>query len=302
MNVLLKCAIQWGLSLAPGGHRINDRLQRIRKMLPDWHFEKKIDDAQIILDLVKAHSLTDTGSAPLVGMEIGAGWDVQLALALRAFGLGKIHCIDISRHLDRLRIGEAVRRVRAKGDAAGSAVPEWDCASDSSVEGDLESRYGIHYLAPCDARKTTFSTGSLDLFLSYNVFEHIPRDDLFAILQESHRLLKPGAVAVHFIDLQDHWAYAKPGVPVHGFLRHGRFAWNLLNPPIHFQNRLRSKQFKELAREAGFELVEALETEASPEQLAMLRTPGFLHEDLRSLGTPEELGITFLRMVLRKPA
>jgi Methyltransferase domain len=302
MNVLLKCAIQWGLSLVPGGDRINDRLQRIRKMLPDWHFEKKIDDAQVILDLVKRHSLTGAGASPLVGLEIGAGWDMQLPLAMRASGLSKIHCIDIRRHLDGARIGEAVKRVRSRSDAGRPGLPEWSCPSDSEIEKHLESGYGIHYQAPCDARRTAFPTGFLDLYLSYNVFEHVPKEELSAILAESFRLLKPGAISVHCIDLQDHWAYADLRYPVHGFLRYGKLAWKLMNPPIHYQNRLRSKQFKAMACDAGFELVEALEVGADPQQLTTLRSRGFVHEDLRSLGTAEELGITSLRLVLRKPA
>jgi SAM-dependent methyltransferase len=195
---------------------------------------------------------------------------------------------DGTSHLDTVRVQQTISRLRrVLSPEKCATIADWPTTAKESAESILERLYGIRYKAPCDARHTSFGPDGFDLFLSHNVMEHVPPHDLAAIHRESLRILKPGAVAVHLIDLQDHWAYATLRRSVHGFLGNGPISWKLLNPPIHYQNRLRSKEHVLLARTAGFEVMEAIETPAS----------GFA-----GIGTLEELGVTALRLILRKPS
>lgn len=302
MDHRLKASIQWALSLVPGGMRVNNRLQAIRKMMPDWFLENKLAVAREMLELHAAHASRPFPPGELRSLEIGAGWDLLLPLAMRGCGAGDIHCIDIYPHLDDRRIADAIallRRLDAEG--CGKLLPSWPFPSVSGRNEALKSTYGITYSAPCDARRTEFDADSFDLFLSYNVMEHIPPQDLDAIHRESFRLLKPGAVAIHHIDLQDHWAYATPRRSVHGFLGDGPLAWKLLNPPIHYQNRLRGVEHLASLRSAGFEIVLQRTQDASAEQLEALRRPGAVHPDFLKRGSLEELAVRNLVVVAKKP-
>src|SRR6476619_3422483 len=76
----------------------------------------------------------------------------------------------------------------------------------SRLEG-LEERFGIRYLAPCDARGTGLPAESIDFVSSTDTCEHIPGTELAEIFRECHRLLRPGGAFSCRIDLQDHYAY-----------------------------------------------------------------------------------------------
>lgn len=302
MDHRLKAAIQWGLSLVPGGTWMNNRLQNVRRMMPDWFLANKLAVAKEILDLRERNSRAMPALDRMKSLEIGAGWDLLLPLAMRGCGAEEIHCIDIFPHLDSKRIGNAVALLRKLDpDGCASRLPEWSAPSENGLLDHIQTAYGIRYAAPCDARRTDFEESSFDLFLSYHVMEHIPPQDLREIHRESFRLLKPGAVAIHYVDLQDHWAYATPRRSVHGFLGNGPTAWKCLNPPLHYQNRLRSKEHVDALASVGFEIAIRNETRATDEQLALLRRPGAVHGSFLSRGSIEELGVTYLVVVARKP-
>jgi hypothetical protein len=292
MDHRLKACIQWGLSLAPGGTKVNNFLQEIRNTLPASYLENKLAVAREMVSLHAEHAAAPPPPESLRSLEIGAGWDLLLPLAMRGIGCGRLQCIDIYPHLNDSRIDAAVSLLhRIDPEGCGTRLP-------ARV---LEERYGIRYTAPCDARATGFDADSYDLFLSYNVLEHIPASDLPGIHAESFRLLGKGAVAIHNIDLQDHWAYANPRRSVHGFLSDGPLSWKFLNPPIHFQNRLRAKEHLRMLVEAGFEIVWKRETAATPEQLESLRRPGALRAEFLEGCTLEEAATTNLVVVARKP-
>lgn len=281
---------------------MNNYLQSVRKMMPAWFLENKLAVARELIELHSVHASDAKPPEELRTLEIGAGWDLLLPMAMRGCGCGELHCIDIHPHLDDGRIGAAVEMLgRIDGDGCGVRVPRWPHPNAESMVRVLKECYAIHYAAPCDARATSFETGSFDLFLSYNVMEHIPVRDLPAIHRESFRVLKKGAVAIHHVDLQDHWAYATPRRSVHGFLANGPWSWKFLNPPIHFQNRLRAKDHLQALVDAGFEIAWKRETAATPEQLEALRRPGAVLPEYLERMSLDELGVTNLVVVARKP-
>ncbi|MBE9572765.1 MAG: methyltransferase domain-containing protein, partial [Proteobacteria bacterium] len=48
---------------------------------------------------------------------------------------------------------------------------------------------------------------SIDYHISTTVFEHIPGKDIERILNEAKRILKREGIAIHFIDLSDHFQH-----------------------------------------------------------------------------------------------
>ncbi len=59
---------------------------------------------------------------------------------------------------------------------------------------------------------------SVDFICSNNTFEHIPADILSAILREFKRVIKPGGLMSHFIDMSDHFAHFDSRITIYNFL------------------------------------------------------------------------------------
>lgn len=277
----------------PGGLKLNDYLQGLRKSLPDWHHELKIDLASEILEEFKSRS---EGRAPSLAVEIGAGWDLLMPLAIKHLGCQSIHCLDIHPHLDKARIRQSLDRLSLRKIGPGSESFPTN-AKLSDLVAYLRTNHGLSYDAPADARSTAFDDNSVDLVYTYHVLEHVPETAIGEIHRESLRILKPGGLAIHFIDLQDHWAYSGSGQSIHGFLAHDPLCWKFLNPPIHFQNRLRSTDHIHLFRKSGFLNFHSKVDEATPEQLSRLEQPGSIHPSQRRNLSLEEIGAREIRLI-----
>ncbi len=123
----------------------------------------------------------------------------------------------------------------------------------------------IDYRSPVTSTPFPFSSASFDLIYSVSALEHIP--DPARVVQETHRLLRPGALAIHEIGLQHHgnadpllflsWseeeyhARAQPygnGVSLRAILD------NTWSGEI-FCNRLRQSDWLQLFSQAGFTLL-----------------------------------------------
>src|SRR5262249_38309141 len=125
-----------------------------------------------------------------------------------------------------------------------------------AAKSELETRFGITYRAPCDARATGLAAGSLDCVTSSNTLEHIPEADIRAILRECHRCLRDDGVMSFLIDYQDHYSYFDDTINGYNFLKYSDRSWTYYNPSLHYQNRLRHKDYLALFQETGWEILE----------------------------------------------
>ncbi len=302
MRWLAKAALQRGLGLLPQGERLNYVFQRhVLRSLPasESVFRRKFARALQHLRAYEEHG-PGTPAAEACFYEFGAGWDLAIPLSYAALGVGRQVLVDIrpsvrvelvndslaafARLWDELE-AEAGRTLRPLGGPVAS--PE-----------ELEGRFGITYLAPCDARATGLRAESVDCVTSTDTCEHIPEADLAEIFRECRRLLRPGGAFSCRIDLQDHYAYFDPSLSRYNFLRFSDRTWRVVNSPLHHQNRLRSPDYLRLVREAGLELAVERPSGPSEEGLDGLRSlplaPRFRAYSL------EELGVTILSFVARR--
>ncbi|MFL5921467.1 MAG: class I SAM-dependent methyltransferase [Gaiellaceae bacterium] len=304
MRWLAKAALQRGLGALPQGERLNYFFQRrVLRSLPagEAALRRKFSRALQHLGVYREHG-RGVRPAEATFYEFGAGWDLAIPLAYALLGVGRQVLVDIRpsarlelvndslASLERLRPGleaEAGSELRPLGRPLGSLD-------------ELESRFGIRYVAPCDARDTGLPDGSIEFASSTDTCEHIPEDDLASIFRETRRLLRPGGAFSCRIDLQDHYAYFDRSISRYNFLRFSDGTWRLANSPLHFQNRLRSPDYLRLVREAGLELASTTPSGPSEEGLAELE---LLPLAPRFRGyAPEELGVTVLSFVARRPA
>jgi SAM-dependent methyltransferase len=168
---------------------------------------------------------------------------------------------------------------------------------DVTSTAELAPRFGIRYLAPCDARETGLPAESVDFISSTDVCEHIPEPDLAAILRECARLLRPGGLISFRVDLTDHYSYFDKSLSRYHFLRYSDRTWGWVNSPLQFQNRLRVTDYRRLVEAAGFDVVTWTPS-----------LPKTALDDLRGLALdphfraypPEELGVTVLSFVARR--
>jgi SAM-dependent methyltransferase len=305
MRWLAKAALQRGLGVLPQGERLNYVFQRhVLRSLPAGEsvFRRKFARA---LQHLRAYEQHGQGTPPgkATFYEFGAGWDLAIPLSYAALGVARQVLVDIrpsvrvelvndslaafERLLEELE-AEAGRELRRLGGTVSSVT-------------ELEERFGIAYLAPRDARATGLPGDSVDFVSSTDTCEHIPEADLAEIFRECFRLLRPGEAFSCRIDLQDHYAYFDPTLSRYHFLRFSDRAWRLANSPLHHQNRLRSPDYLRLVRAAGFELVAERPSRPSEEQRAELRALP-LAPRFRDGYTLEELGVTVLSFVARRPA
>jgi hypothetical protein len=304
MRWVAKAALQRGLGALPEGERLNYVFQRhVLRSLPagDAALRRKFSRALQHLGVYREHG-PEVPLEQATFYEFGAGWDLAIPLAYALLGVGRQVLVDI-RPSARL---ELVNDSLASFDRLR---PELEAEADFELQplgeplsslDELEPRFGVRYLAPCDARATGLTEGSIEFASSTDTCEHIPEDDLAEILRETRRLLRLGGAFSCRIDLQDHYSYFDRRLSRYNFLRFSDGAWHLVNSPLHFQNRLRSPDYLRLVREAGLELVSERPSGPSEEGLRELES---LPVAPRFSGyTPEELGVTVLSFVARRPA
>jgi SAM-dependent methyltransferase len=266
-----KAAVQKTLSLVPGGERVNHLLQRtVTKRLPagDRQFLLHFDEA--------ARHVRACARRPqdVRAYEFGAGWDLIGPLSLWALGVSQQVVVDVAAHVRLALVDHSIvqlsRHHAALEERAGRPLRRVDPPPVRSYA-ELRERFGIDYRAPCNARGTGLGAGSFDLISSTFTLEHIPRDDILAILRECARLVADGGIVSCSIDMQDHYAFDDPRISVYNFLRYSDRRWRLVNSSLHHQNRLRARDYRELFVEAGLSTLDEVVGGPDPQDRARLR-------------------------------
>ena len=116
-------------------------------------------------------------------------------------------------------------------------------------------RYGIYYNAPTSLSEMKLKSESIDIFVSTNTFEHIPKDNLTEILKEAFRLLKNNGLASIKIDYKDHYSYSDKSISGFNFLNYSDQEWKKYNHQNHYQNRLRHFEYVEIFQNIGFSII-----------------------------------------------
>jgi SAM-dependent methyltransferase len=108
-----------------------------------------------------------------------------------------------------------------------------------------ESKVSCRY--PVDAAKLPFPDASFDVIFSIASFEHF--SDPTAAVRECTRVMAPGGLALHQIDLRDHRDFTKPL----DFLRYEEEDWRDLHKEnlFCFTNRFRKSDFERAFAESG---------------------------------------------------
>ncbi|NVB81098.1 MAG: class I SAM-dependent methyltransferase [Kofleriaceae bacterium] len=308
MDWRVKGVIQKALGYVPGGGRLHYMLQRTAGGLTDFGRECdiKVDDWRLMMGHLRKAGI-DVATATM--LEVGTGWYPTFPLCFYLAGVHKVYTLDLHRLAkpvmtrqlaDRLAVhvsliaresGRPLAEVKAKQRALVAALDRGDTlgrATQSIVD----------YRAPADASMTSFSASTLDVVFSNSVLEHVPGRMIEACFAEAMRTLRPGGVMVHSVNCGDHYAYSDRTIHQLHYLQFSDEEWDRWNNEFLYQNRLRAKDFVDMARDTGFS-IELDTSKATPERLAQLDemrvSPMF------SRYTREQLAITSLDFIARKP-
>jgi SAM-dependent methyltransferase len=252
----LTAGAQNAIGFLPRGDEVNYALKRrVLRTVPrsDERLLAKVEDAVQHVRAFERCTGRDLHSCHLY--EFGAGADLVAPLCYRALGVRRQTVVDVASLAREELVVDAARRIdRLRPEIerlAGRSLAPLDVERVDGTRTLLNS-LGITYLAPMDAAATGLPSESVDLVTSTEVLEHVPPGAIVGILRECARVLAPGGIASHLIDMQDHYAFGDEHLSVYNFLRYSERAWRLIDSPFEPQNRLRLRDHLELLDLGGW--------------------------------------------------
>jgi SAM-dependent methyltransferase len=220
-------------------------------------------------------------------VEIGPGDSIASALWTGALGAEETWLIDVG----QFAVDDPAHYRAAIECIAHHGLEPPVLAAPGGI-GAVLSATGAVYRTDGLAAFAALANGSVDFVFSQAVLEHLPLDQFDRFLGESFRVLRPGSVASHVIDLEDHLG---------GALNHLRFSrtlweWSAISRSGFYTNRLRASEICRIAVEAGF-----IVSVAQLVRWSALPTPrSALNREFQAF-PDEELAIAGLWLVLLKP-
>ena len=241
---------------------------------------------------------------PLEGrtlLEVGTGHLPRVPVAFFLLGAQRVITMDLHRRLVPNLLAECLTRIventeeviRLYSDLVDPAVLRERLQIVERLQSaplEFLEEAGIHYMAPADAAYSQFPDKSVDCHFSLTTLEHISPEVLPAILSEAKRILIPGGLAIHLIDLSDHFQHQDSGISSVNFLRFSPPQWQrIAGNEFAYCNRLRTSEYEYLFCEAGFQLL-AAEREIDSEAVELIRQGFPLHQDFADRD-PDELAV-----------
>jgi SAM-dependent methyltransferase len=301
---ILKAIIQKGISFLPNSQRVNYWFQKnVTKgvQLSDQYFGDKLGHAADHLRFFKTHGHTETCKV----LELGSGWYPVIPIALYLAGAEETVSIDISPLMTRESVQQTIERFlndyeAGKLESLNPYIqPERLATLKAVCKQQLEFSEllaSIHLrLEIKDARNTEFPPNYFDLVCSNNTYEHIYPHILAPIIAEFQRVLKPGGINSHFIDMSDHFAHLDQSITIYNYLRYSKRQWALIDNTVQPQNRLRLSDYKKLYQKAGIALVAEEIRPGSLQELDQVK----LHADYAHY-QPADIAISHAHLVSGK--
>lgn len=280
-----------------GGAYVNRRDRTLLRILKEMKTENcsSVYNAGIWNEYEAAYRKAAGKDLDGVMLEIGPGANLGTGLLFAMGGAAKYYGLDIYQdpHLYGSPTYEAARDLIQYVAPGRIRVPMEKILTirDGRVEFAKER---IEYLYPRQSYDIPLADDSLDFAFSHATLEHVA--DPAKTIAALRRVLRPGGITAHVIDLRDHRDFDKPLE----FLKIDAAVWKeeYKDPEKQhlYMNRWRRSDFRKAFEEGGFEIL-SLEPTIRTEATEALRST--LHPDFR--GYPvEELSVTGVRVVSRK--
>jgi len=177
-------------------------------------------------------------------LELGPGDSIASAIMAAAEGARAI-LVDSGAYV-RADIGSYLEFERSLAAHGGKPLGLGACPDVDSIL----SRCGARYLTHGLESLKTIESGTVDCMFSQAVLEHVRRHEFLATLRECRRILRPGGICSHRVDLRDHLG---------GSLNNLRFSQRLWESKLFtssgfYTNRISFSRMLELFVQAGFDV------------------------------------------------
>ena len=218
-------------------------------------------------------------------VEFGCGTHDPMALAVLHYlnGYGRCHAIDLMKPRNEtysaLSMYDIVTNIRCfperycfNGTSEAEILKRADRLNLAAFEagdfwGGFEGVRDEVCFESADILESTIDEESISLVASFAVLEHV--DNLDAICDRLRRVMRPGGMAFHFVDLADHRSYRK--VP-----QFNSFTFLTEKHAPSGMNRLRANEIVEAHRRHEFEILrDNRQTETMPEETRQRLLPRF---------------------------
>jgi hypothetical protein len=221
-------------------------------------------------------------------LELGPGDSAGMAIVAKAMGMEKSYLVDVG---DFATIDMAVyRHLLDSIVAAGYPAPPEIRMSDRDSM--LASVNATYFTSGTSALKEV-PDASIDMLFSAAVLEHVARSEFQDLIDETFRIMRPGAIAHHQIDLMDHIGGALNNLR----FREGVWEHSLMSNSGFYTNRLRFSEILDRVKKAGFTYAVTQIT-----RWPNLPTPRRALAGSFSSFSNEELKIATFGLLLQKPA
>jgi SAM-dependent methyltransferase len=182
-------------------------------------------------------------------MEIGPGNNALLPILCIAKGALKYFCVDKTPFLMKsidARLYDDLMKTLSKEEQRRAHLAFHLRNGQCFLNHDV-----IPYIAPCNAESIQMPDCSIQIYLSTSVLEHV--DDLESVFREMKRIVKPGGICCHQVDLRGHGSFRSDQLEI---LQYSPTVWRLMNSHrIGRINRKRSVEYKRLFTKYGFRLI-----------------------------------------------
>jgi SAM-dependent methyltransferase len=175
-------------------------------------------------------------------LEIGPGDSVGTALVAASYGMQTI-LVDAGSYA--VSDVEFYKKLAGELSSLGLRVPD---IKGVKTLNDILIACDAKYMTNGISELSKIQSDSVDLIFSQAVLEHIPKHEFVEMVSECKRILSPGGVASHRVDLKDHLG---------GSLNNLRFSEKLWESDFFsksgfYTNRIRYSQMLDIFRNEGF--------------------------------------------------
>jgi hypothetical protein len=234
-----KIAAKVVLSRIMPSYQVRQKLGLFRHGAMDRNPLRQIHQVE---QVVGYHRRFGSGSPHSI-LELGPGDSVGMALVAKAMGMDTSYLVDVGDFASR-DMGVYTRLVDCLRDNGYSPPSGIDTSSRDALLKSVGSSYRTYGTR---ALKEVPDV-SVDVLFSNAVLEHVARSEFQHLIEETFRIMTPGAIAHHQIDLMDHLGGALNN------LRFSERAWegSLMSNSGFYTNRLRFAEILSIVKNAGF--------------------------------------------------
>jgi hypothetical protein len=195
-----------------------------------------------------------------VCLELGPGDSLMSAVCAAAYGASRSLLVDNGDYAARDMLPyTALARTLVE---RGLPAPDLSAVSDLS---EVLSRCDATYLCNGVHSLMNVETNSVNFLFSHAVLEHVRYHEFRETIRQTRRVVVPGGVCSHRVDLQDHLGGGLNN------LRFGRSLWEseVMSSSAFYTNRIRCAEMLRIFADEGFE-VESISLDRFP-QLPLAR-------------------------------